>query len=311
VKGKIGYLSPEQARGQRLDRRSDLYSLGIVMWEMLTLERLYKRDNDFDAMSAIINEPTPPPSRYRHDIPPALDRLVLRTLAKSPDDRFQTAEELGEAIEEVAVQTSSALSSAGLARFLRELFGTRPEPWVAVGERAKGEVVTVTSEPIPAELRVPTHDPVDRRLADVVDLSTVVPGEATSALFATARERPIAIRKRRWTWIAGGGALGVIAAIVIVAVATHGTDVQPSPAQVAAPPAPVLESITPPAPAPAPVPAPVVEPPAPTATPEPMVKPPARSATTRTTTHAVKPATKKSSRPSAEQCATDPMACPR
>ena len=250
VKGKIGYLSPEQARGQRLDRRSDLYSLGIVLWEMLTVERLYKRDNDYDAMSAIIHDPTPPPSRYRRDIPPELDALVLRALAKSADERFQTADELAEAIESVAAQTSSPLSQAGLSRFLRELFGPRPEPWVAVHERAKGDIVTVTSEPIPAKLRVPTHDPVDRRLADVIDLSTAEATETTSALFATvtAGPKPGAVRRqRRWLpWIAGGCALGLAVGAVALAVASGRQSSQDPVANMAAPAAVPEPLVTPP-----------------------------------------------------------------
>jgi len=214
VKGKIGYLSPEQARGQHLDRRSDLYALGIVMWEMLTVERLYKRGSDFEAMSAIITEPTPPPSSRRRDVPPEMDRLVLRALAKSPDERFQTAEELGEAIEAVAVQTSSPLSAASLSRFLRELFGGRPEPWKAVADKAHGEVVTVTSEPVPRELRVPTHDPVDRRLADVVDLSADAVREPTSSMFAAA---DVVVPRRRWPWVVAAAAVAVVIAVVVIA----------------------------------------------------------------------------------------------
>jgi serine/threonine protein kinase len=187
VKGKIAYLSPEQARGQKLDRRSDLFSLGIVMWEMVTTERLYPGSSDYETMSRIISEPTPPPSSRRRDVPPALDALVLRALAKSPDERFQTAEEITNAIEDVAVQTGSSLSAASLARFVRELFGQPPEPWLtlAAPER-RAEVVTVTAEPIPAELSIPLNDPVDRRLAAVVDLSVVGRPLATTVRMPTA-----------------------------------------------------------------------------------------------------------------------------
>jgi eukaryotic-like serine/threonine-protein kinase len=191
VKGKISYLSPEQARGQRVDQRSDLFSLGIVMWEMLTVERLYKHESDYDTMEAIIHEAPPPPSSRRRDVPPAMDELVLRALAKSPEQRFQTAEELGEAIERVAVQTSSPLSAAGLSRFLRELFGQRPEPWrtLAVVEQ-RAEIVTVTSEPIPKELQIPVSDPIDRRLAAVVDLSVSLPADAGAARGETVTVHP-------------------------------------------------------------------------------------------------------------------------
>src|SRR5262249_34832024 len=75
VKGKISYLSPEQCRGTRVDRRSDLFSLGIVMWEMLAGTRLYRRGSDFDNMTAIVNEPPPPPSSRRPDVPRAIDDI--------------------------------------------------------------------------------------------------------------------------------------------------------------------------------------------------------------------------------------------
>src|SRR4051812_13522913 len=86
VKGKISYLSPEQCRGKRVDRRSDLFSLGICFWEMLTAERLYRRASDFEHMNAIVSEPPPAPSSRRAlgDIPPELDALVVRLLAKDP-----------------------------------------------------------------------------------------------------------------------------------------------------------------------------------------------------------------------------------
>jgi eukaryotic-like serine/threonine-protein kinase len=172
VKGKISYLSPEQCRGNNVDRRSDLFSLGIVLWEMLTTERLYKRATDFEAMAAIVSEPVPPPSSRRPDVPRELDALVMQLLAKDPAERFQSADHLHEAIESVAVRIGSALSSAGLARYLRDLFGQRPEPWIEMQSRdAHPEVFTVTSEPIPADLTSKPGDALENQLGAVPDLS--------------------------------------------------------------------------------------------------------------------------------------------
>jgi eukaryotic-like serine/threonine-protein kinase len=195
VKGKISYLSPEQARGQRLDRRSDVFSLGIVMWEMLTVERLYKRDNDFDAMTAIIHDPPRAPSSRRHDVPAALDAIVMRALAKDPADRFQTAEEMGEAIDTIAGQLGATLAPASLSRFLRDLFGARPEPWIELRAASQPpDVVTVTSEPIPRELAIIVSDPIDRRLAAVKDLSVTGVAHAHNPF---TRELPIVDDERR------------------------------------------------------------------------------------------------------------------
>ncbi|MFT3693679.1 MAG: protein kinase [Kofleriaceae bacterium] len=172
VKGKISYLSPEQCRGNPIDRRSDLFSLGIVMWEMLTTERLYKRNSDFEAMAAIVSEPVPPPSTRRPDIPRELDALVLQLLAKDPNDRYQTADQLHEALESIAVRLGSALSSAALARYLRDVFGQRPEPWIEMQSREDHpEVFTVTSEPIPVDLAVRPADKLESQLGAVPDLS--------------------------------------------------------------------------------------------------------------------------------------------
>ncbi len=132
VKGKIGYLSPEQCQPHRarLDRRSDLFSLGIVMWELLTGARLYRKKSDFDAITAIINEPPPWPSLQRPEVPQAVDEIVLRLLAKSPTDRFQTAGEVVDAIEGAAMRVGMILSTSALRRLMGDLFGARAEPWL-------------------------------------------------------------------------------------------------------------------------------------------------------------------------------------
>ena len=172
VKGKISYLSPEQCRGRPIDRRSDLFSLGIVMWELLTLERLYRRDSDFENMQAIVNEPVVPPSARRPGIRPELDRLVIRLLSKEPEDRYQTADELHEAVDAVAVHSGTSISASSLGRYTRDLFGLRPEPWVSLStEERVSDIITVTGEPIPAELVLPVAPAIDRALANVRDLS--------------------------------------------------------------------------------------------------------------------------------------------
>ena len=158
VKGKAAYMSPEQARSEPLDRRSDLFSLGIVAWEMLTTSRLFIGANDFEIMSAIVRSEVPPPSSVRPSIPPELDALVLKMLAKSRDDRFQCGDDVVEALERVATLMGHQLSAQTLARYIRETFGTRPEPWVSLANNAGLEAVSVTSEPVPLELPPPTTE---------------------------------------------------------------------------------------------------------------------------------------------------------
>ncbi|MEJ7603926.1 MAG: serine/threonine-protein kinase, partial [Kofleriaceae bacterium] len=144
VKGKIGYLSPEQCRGQKVDGRSDLFSLGIVMWELLTTRRLFRRDGDFETMAAIATEAVPPPSQMRRDISPDLDALVGKLLEKLPADRYQSTDALIEDLEALSARTGAVMSRSGLSRLVRDLFGTRQEPWMALEQEQ--EVITVAVE---------------------------------------------------------------------------------------------------------------------------------------------------------------------
>ncbi|MDB4960936.1 MAG: hypothetical protein JWP01_935 [Myxococcales bacterium] len=196
VKGKISYLSPEQCRGAQLDRRSDLFSLGIVLWEMLTTERLYKRASDFENMDAIVNEPPPPPSTRRPGLPRELDEMSVRLLSKPADERYQSADELLEAIEALAARINAQLSPSALGRFMRELFGQRPEPWLEMEFRDAPEGVTVTNEPIPSEIAEP--DAVELDLAHVRDLSRQLPAVGSdSSAVPPADDDPMS--SQRWT----------------------------------------------------------------------------------------------------------------
>jgi eukaryotic-like serine/threonine-protein kinase len=184
VKGKISYLSPEQCRGARVDRRSDLFSLGIVMWEMLTGGRLYRRESDFENMTAIVNEVPPPPSARRPEVPREVDEIVLRLLAKSVADRFQTAAEVVEAIENASLRAGTILSTSAVSRLVRDLFGQRAEPWLEIeGDTLTHEPVTLASRPLPKEFGHPAIDAAERELASVLDLSS-------SSMFADMRDTP-------------------------------------------------------------------------------------------------------------------------
>lgn len=92
LKGKFAYMSPEQCQGLKLDRRADIFALGIVIWETLTGKRLFKREKDLDMMRAVVQEDSPPPSHYNPQVPAAIDRVVLRSLHKDRAQRYQTAE---------------------------------------------------------------------------------------------------------------------------------------------------------------------------------------------------------------------------
>lgn len=109
VLGTVGYMSPEQARGKHVDDRSDIFSLGAVLYEMITGRAPFVRETSADSLSAILHSEPDEPSRLRSEVSPSLDRVVLRCLEKKPAERFQSARDLGFALETAAALKSTAL----------------------------------------------------------------------------------------------------------------------------------------------------------------------------------------------------------
>lgn len=121
VLGTVGYTSPEQVRGQRVDPRSDVFSFGSVVHEMLTGGRAFQRETAAETMTAILRED--PPSLEGVEVPPALERIVHRCLEKNPGERFQSAYDLAFAIESLSRTSASDafVASAERSRSKRPL----------------------------------------------------------------------------------------------------------------------------------------------------------------------------------------------
>jgi serine/threonine protein kinase len=154
MKGKVAYMSPEQCVGQQVDRRSDIFSLGIVMYELFTVRRLFKAANDFLTMSSIIHGAIPPISSIRPGIPAELEGIIMRALNPERDDRFQTAEEMRTAIERFCATHNIRTSSTGLADYMRSLFGHKPEPWL-VDDEPELELTYDFDGTLPGVVKVP------------------------------------------------------------------------------------------------------------------------------------------------------------
>jgi serine/threonine protein kinase len=127
LKGKIDYMSPEQASAEDVDHRADVFALGVVLWEALTGRRLFRRDTELATMRAIVDDPIPHPSDLS-PVPPELDAIAMRALRKRRDGRFQSAQEMAMALEQYAF-SQSGFSPSSVASYMKGLFASESLQW--------------------------------------------------------------------------------------------------------------------------------------------------------------------------------------
>ena len=109
LKGKLAYISPEILNGHRGTRRADIYAAAVVLWEVLTAQRLFDADYQSAILANILHRPVDPPSDFVSGLPPALDQVVMKGLARDPSDRYATAREMAVALEEATSAASPAV----------------------------------------------------------------------------------------------------------------------------------------------------------------------------------------------------------
>jgi len=139
LKGKFAYMSPEQSRGDPVDARTDVFALGIVLWEMLTGGRLFDGDSDVAVLRAVQQSAIAPPARLNPDVSAELDAIIMRALEREASARFQTAGELERALASFVLQTSKSIDDTDLGAYLRALYA---EEVLAPGE------MTMTRTPV-------------------------------------------------------------------------------------------------------------------------------------------------------------------
>jgi hypothetical protein len=123
-------MSPEQVRGAGVDYRSDIFSLGIILYELALGQRLYRGPADA-VMKRIVEEPIAPPTAVKRDFPPALELIVMRALEKRAEDRYQSAEEMRVDLEEFLADEGLRTGSRRMAAYMKEIFpqeGAAPAP---------------------------------------------------------------------------------------------------------------------------------------------------------------------------------------
>jgi serine/threonine protein kinase len=127
IKGKFAYMSPEQADGRRIDRRSDVFALGAVLFELLTGERLFRGESQAHTLTLVTSGKIPDPREVRPDYPERLAAITRQALARDPIRRFQTADAMREALERYLVEERTLVAHASVAKLVRRVLGTRIE----------------------------------------------------------------------------------------------------------------------------------------------------------------------------------------
>jgi len=144
-KGKVPYMSPEQCRAEKIDRRSDVFSLGIVLWEAATGERLFEGDNEFGVMNLIVNGHMKRPSAVRPDVPPGLEAIIMKALTVDRNERYPNARALQLDLETLARDQKLRATPSALGELMHYLFRPQPFPWGALrGSSGKGVMSPAT-----------------------------------------------------------------------------------------------------------------------------------------------------------------------
>ncbi len=125
LKGKLAYMSPEQVRGAEVDRTTDIFALGVVLWELTTGQRLFRMDTDLDTLEKVQACVVPPPSTIIADFPVELESVIMKALAKRKQDRFQTAREFSRALQNFLMRRGAFVGPEEVAQFVRHVFADR------------------------------------------------------------------------------------------------------------------------------------------------------------------------------------------
>ena len=210
LKGKIGYIAPEYIRGLPIDRRADVFAMGVVLWEALAHKRLFRGSNEAEALDLALRGDAPPVSRYAEGAGEALDAVIARAVAKEPDDRFASARDLAEALESAARPAGLVASYDEVARVVRAAVGDELEERRAIVRERLAASEGGSLDPLP-----PSAPAIER-----------TPSAAATTVALPGPRR----RARRARTIALGASIGASAIAALVAVVVLGRDTDPPPA---------------------------------------------------------------------------------
>ncbi|HEX5059890.1 MAG TPA: protein kinase [Kofleriaceae bacterium] len=203
VKGKLGYMSPEVALGMPVGPVSDVFSVGVVAWELVTASPLFSARSDFETMRKIREQPIAPPSRHNPDCPPKLDQLIAAALQREPENRLASARMFRTALDQIAVETGSHVSARAVAEWMLK-FVQPDDPWARAAAASLQASSTARNrspsgsrslplppEPPTAVMRGTHSRPVPlRRSAEDIQLASEIWGEDVATIGDGAAPAP-------------------------------------------------------------------------------------------------------------------------
>jgi len=241
IKGKFAYLAPEQIRGESIDRRVDVFALGIVLHELLTLRPLFRGINDAETLNRVLTLEVPAPEHVRRGVPPGLGAVALRALQRDRDRRLPSAEALANSIEAVAIAEGIDASPKAVADLLAELCPIEAAEVEKLNPPTTGSLPAV-APPVPVILSAmpPPSSPASVNSAvttmgpalDIIE-PTTEPAPPPEPLLDSVVElrhpkavpalhlSDVALDPDRHRTVAARAALVVVAAAALAMVATH------------------------------------------------------------------------------------------
>jgi serine/threonine protein kinase len=268
--GSYAYMSPEQAEGDALDARSDLFSLGVLLWEMLTGRALFTRPTDQETLGEVKAAQVPPPSTLAADVPPALDQVVLRALMRDPRERYGRAAEFQADLVRLLYSAGSLPQQHDVGAFVRELCppdvdesataSPSGETTAAAGPAGRHPPAASNATPLlgtallretaraQAEVSFATNVAFEREVLTRVGSGTPATGVPTGDVATTGPRRTRVLRRRRRRLrLVVAGTTTLVAGVTLAAVLV-GTRRTPAPPLELGPPAAAAAGATPGAP---------------------------------------------------------------